>query len=140
LFLPRVPYGMMGTIYRAADALLVHLKDDPLHKITIPGKTQAYMSVRKPILMGIGGDAAFLVEDSRCGLTFRPEDPSSLADTARRLMDLPASEREAMGERGGEYYRTHLSFDVGVERFSELFEELAGAPDTSKPLQSDRPR
>ena len=48
LFLPPVPMTEVGTLLHAADALLVHLRKDPLFEITIPSKTQAYMTVGKP--------------------------------------------------------------------------------------------
>ena len=63
-FLPRQPMHAMGGILAGADALLVHLKDDPLFRITIPSKTQAYLAAGKPILMGVRGDAADLVDTS----------------------------------------------------------------------------
>ena len=44
-FLPAVPMqSVPGAYLRAASALLISLKRDPLFLITIPGKTQAYMA------------------------------------------------------------------------------------------------
>jgi colanic acid biosynthesis glycosyl transferase WcaI len=63
-FMPRQPMHAMGSILAGADVLLVHLKDDPLFRITIPSKTQAYLAAGKPILMGVRGDAADLGEAS----------------------------------------------------------------------------
>ena len=51
-FLPRQPMHAMGGILAGSDALLVHLKDDPLFRITIPSKIQAYLAAGKPILAG----------------------------------------------------------------------------------------
>ncbi|MBC2741995.1 MAG: glycosyltransferase family 4 protein [Desulfosarcina sp.] len=39
VFIPLQPMAEMGKIFGVAHALLVHLKDDPLFKITIPSKT-----------------------------------------------------------------------------------------------------
>ena len=55
VFLPAVPMAEVGTYLHAADALLVHLRKDPLFEITIPSKTQAYMTVGKPLLMAVWG-------------------------------------------------------------------------------------
>jgi glycosyltransferase involved in cell wall biosynthesis len=38
VFIPRMPIGEVGRFLSQASALLVHLKDDPLFAITIPGK------------------------------------------------------------------------------------------------------
>ena len=41
-FIPRIEPKNIGKYLDNADALLVHLKNDPLFKITIPSKTQTY--------------------------------------------------------------------------------------------------
>ena len=51
----------VGAVLSNANALLVHLKADPLFEITIPSKIQAYLFAGKPILCGVKGDAADLV-------------------------------------------------------------------------------
>lgn len=106
----------MAAVFSKADALLVHLRKDPLFEITIPSKTQAYLAVGKPILMGVQGDAADLVEEAGAGILFKPESPESLAEAVMKLIDLSAVERERMGKAGTEYYDTHLSFDVGIAK------------------------
>jgi len=78
-FLPRRPASEIGPILRLADVLLVHLKDNPLFRITIPSKTQAYLAMGRPVLIGVKGDAAHLVEKAQAGLTCEPENPESIA-------------------------------------------------------------
>jgi len=72
-FLPAVLMEKVGDFLGSADALLIHLNSDPLFEITIPGKTQAYMAVGKPIIMGVNGDASNLVLRADCGICFEPE-------------------------------------------------------------------
>lgn len=124
-FLPRRPASEVGEVLAAADALLVHLKDDPLFAITIPSKTQAYLLVGKPILMGVPGDAAQLVEEAGAGLTFAPESPEALADAVLDLMALPSEERTAMASNGRDYYHRELSLAVGSARFATILERAA---------------
>ena len=59
-------------IFFDSDVLLVHLKKDPLFKITIPSR-QSYMAAAKPILMAVEGDAAQLVHESSGGLIAEPD-------------------------------------------------------------------
>ena len=66
-FLPRHRPEDMGPLLAAADVLLVHLRDLPLFRITIPSKTSAYLAAGRPILMAVGGDAADLVRQSGAG-------------------------------------------------------------------------
>lgn len=110
---PRHP-SAMGGIFAAADALLVHLRRDPLFEITIPSKTQAYLSVGKPILLGVEGDAAAMVAKAEAGLAFEPENAAALADAVVQMMTMPAERRQRMGEAGERFYREHLRFERGV--------------------------
>jgi glycosyltransferase involved in cell wall biosynthesis len=121
-FVPRQPIEAIGGILSRADALLVHLQDDPLFRITIPSKTQAYMAMGRPVLMAVAGDAARLVEQSGGGVTCPPEDPLALAEAVQRLRAMPQPEREAMGANGREFYDRHLSLAVGAAKFERIFE------------------
>lgn len=119
-FLPRRPPSEIGEVLASADALLVHLRKDPLFEITVPSKTQAYMVAGKPILMGVAGDATQMIEEADAGVCFTPEDPAALASAVRRLAALPADELAAMGARGKDYYAQHLSLTVGAGRLVQV--------------------
>jgi colanic acid biosynthesis glycosyl transferase WcaI len=125
VFLPAVPMAEVGTVLGAADALLVHLRKDPLFEITIPSKTQAYMAVGRPLLMAVNGDAAALVTQSNSGLTAESENPVALADAAQRLADMPLDQLYAMGNRARQFYQERLGLAVGAGRFGEVFKALA---------------
>ena len=127
LFLPPVPMSEVGTILAAADALLVHLRKDPLFEITIPSKTQAYMAVGKPLLMAVNGDAADLVLQSGAGVIAEPENADALANAAEKLAVMSHSELAAMGQQAVKYYREHLALTVGVARFGNIFKTLAAS-------------
>jgi colanic acid biosynthesis glycosyl transferase WcaI len=99
-FLGRYPAHAMTRLYALADVLLVHLKDDPLFRITIPHKTLAYLATGKPILAAVSGDVAELVTGEGVGVTCSPSDPAALAETVRGLYDLAPDERRRMGARG----------------------------------------
>lgn len=120
-FVPRRSPNSMSAVYRAAGALLVHLKDDPLFAITVPSKTQAYLLAGRPILMGVRGDAAQIVHDAGCGLSFKPESASDLARAIRELHGLGPEERNRLGAAGLAYYKQHLALDIGADRFAEIF-------------------
>lgn len=133
VFLPPVPMSEVGLTLGAADALLVHLRRDPLFTVTIPSKTQAYMAIGRPVLMAVEGDAAALVQRAGCGVLARSEDAESIAQAALALASMPAPELAAMGRRGREYYRNYLALAVGARRFAGLFEALARGRDPARP-------
>lgn len=125
IFLPPVPMSEVGKLLIAADALLVHLRRDPLFTITIPSKTQAYMAVGRPILMAVDGDAAELVRRSGGGVIAASENPDALAQAADDLARLDPSQLQQMGQLARQFYHEQLSLTVGVEQFSTLFKRLA---------------
>lgn len=120
-FLPQVPMHEVGDYLDRSDALLVHLKKDPLFAITIPSKTQAYMAAGKPIIMAVDGDAADLIIESQCGLVAEPENPSSIAAAILDLKNASSEERKVMAENGKQFYLKKLSLSIGVKNFSEIF-------------------
>ena len=124
VFLPPVPMAEVGTFLHAADALLVHLRKDPLFEITIPSKTQAYMAVGKPLLMAVDGDAADLVLLSGGGVVAESENAEALAGAAEGLAALPSEQLLAMGQRARRYYQDHLALSVGVAGFGTIFKQL----------------
>lgn len=124
VFLPAVPMSHVGTYLHAADALLVHLRKDPLFEITIPSKTQAYMAVGKPLLMAVDGDASLLVKQSKGGVVSESENPEALAQAAQALADNSTQSLVTMGKQAKEFYKQNLGLAVGVRRFAELFELL----------------
>lgn len=124
VFLPAVPMSQVGKFLVSSDALLVHLKKDPLFQITIPSKTQAYMCVGKPLLMAVDGDAADLVRQSNGGITAESQNPQELAWALERLATLDRSQLTQLGENSRKYYRDHLSLAVGAGKFAEIFKRL----------------
>lgn len=124
VFLPAVPMAEVGTYLQAADALLVHLRKDPLFEITIPSKTQAYMAVGKPLLMAVDGDAADLVRQSGGGVVAESENAEALAQAAEQLASSAPHELAAMGQNAQRFYRKHLALAVGAGRFGVLFRRL----------------
>lgn len=131
-FLPRMPMNEVGAVLARADALLVHLRDDPLFAITIPSKTQAYLAVGKPILMAVRGDAADLIQYAEAGVAVTPENAVSIADGVLYIAKLPLVHRTLMGKNAMEFYKRELSLNVGVERFLEVFNQVLSRRTTIK--------
>jgi len=125
-FLPPRSTETMGEIYDLADVLIVHLKDQPLFRITIPSKTQAYLYMGKPVIMAGRGDAATLVEQAGAGIACAPDHPDAIMAAIKTLRDAGAEERRKMGEAGHSYYMQNLSFDKGVKNFEETMFSLSG--------------
>jgi glycosyltransferase involved in cell wall biosynthesis len=122
-FHPRIGKDDIARVFAGADALLLHLADDPLFAVTIPSKTQAYLASGRPIVAGVAGEAAELLGASGAALVAPPGDAEALARAVEALVDMPAEDRRRMGLNGQDYYRRNLAFERGVDRTLEL---LAG--------------
>jgi glycosyltransferase involved in cell wall biosynthesis len=112
-FLGRFAEDQMPSLYALADVLLVHLKDDPLFRITIPHKIFTYMASGKPILAAVAGDAADIVVESGAGIPCPPQDPQALAQAVAQLAASSPDALRTMGAQGllaarTIYSRTHL--------------------------------
>jgi glycosyltransferase involved in cell wall biosynthesis len=124
LFLPRRPLSEIGQLLKLADVQLIHLKDDPLFSTTVPSKTQTSLAVGRPILMGVRGDAASLVEAAKAGISCNPQDPHSIAEAVSKLFEMPRTALEEMGRNARQYYFEELSLKVGVDKFEAIFSEI----------------
>src|SRR5262249_33002738 len=114
--MPRLQPSEIGSLLAAADLLFVHLKDESVFRITIPSKIQFYLAMGKPILMGLRGDAAELIEKARAGVIIEPQDARALANAVLELAHLPKHDLAAIGARGRVFYERELSAAVGVGR------------------------
>ena len=118
-FLDSVPHRKVPAYLAAADAFLVHLVANDLYKITIPSKSYEYLAMGKPVLMGVEGEAAHLVEGSGSGITFTPEDPVALAKATAALADDPNLCLE-MGKNARKYSEKYFSRESVLHQYMEL--------------------
>jgi colanic acid biosynthesis glycosyl transferase WcaI len=119
-FLGRFPHDAMPGLYALADVLLVHLKDDPLFRITIPHKILNYMASGKPILAALAGDGADLVTAAGAGISCPPGNPEALAVAVRDFLRMSAEERKAMGERGLQTVQTRFNREVLIANIEKV--------------------
>ncbi|MCE5253297.1 MAG: glycosyltransferase family 4 protein [Actinomycetia bacterium] len=125
LFIDRQPPDAMKSLYSAADALFVQLKNTPLSAVTIPHKIQGYMAAGKPILAAIAGDSARLVKQAQAGVVCEPENAASIAEKARLLEIMSPERLRSIGAQGRAFYTTHLSMAAGLRHFSRIYQEAA---------------
>jgi len=120
-FYGRKPLSDMPVYYAMADAMLVSMRSDPCVNDTLPGKVQSYMAAGKPILGSIAGEAAYVIEQARCGFCAPPDDPNAFAAQVRRF--LAAQDTAEMGARGKAYYNRYFT----KQRHMDKLEGMLGA-------------
>jgi glycosyltransferase involved in cell wall biosynthesis len=125
LFIPPQPVSEIGKFLNSADVVLVHLKKDPLFKITIPSKIQAYMAAGKPILVGVEGAASKLVDQAGAGISFIPENPNSITQAVEKFFTMSSVDLNKMGAAGKLYYEKELSLNIGAKKFEKIFQQIS---------------
>ncbi len=117
---PGVPRTQIGDIFHAGDVLALHLWDDPLFAITIPQKTQFYMAMGKPVLIGVRGEAASFIEQAGAGVSVPPQDVDAMANAMVELANLPKAALAEMGRRGRAAYLKDFSFHSAIDATEAL--------------------
>lgn len=102
LLLGRFPLERMPSFFRAADALLVTLKRDPIFAMTIPGKVQSYLAAGVPLVAMLDGEGARVIEELGAGLTCPAGDGKALAERIRTLADMDPVQRARLGHAAKE--------------------------------------
>jgi colanic acid biosynthesis glycosyl transferase WcaI len=123
IFAGQHPASAMPDFYRAADALVVHLRPSAIAAHAIPTKILAYLAAGKPIICAMSGAAAELVDDARAGILVAPGDAAALAEAIRMLAATPAAERNIMGANGRRYLLDHFAKDQIIDEYERFLRE-----------------
>lgn len=82
---PPVPKEEAPRFLAASDVALVPLRRTETFRSVIPSKIFEAAAMRRPILLGVEGQAAEIVESHVAGIAFTPEDMPSLLSAIRRI-------------------------------------------------------
>ena len=122
-FCDRVSAEEISKAFANADALLLHLGDDPLFEITIPSKTQEYLAMGRPIVAAVNGETAKILENSDAAIVVPAADPGALARAILEMADAPDATKTRMGRAGAEFYARHFSFSCAIGRTIALIDD-----------------
>lgn len=123
-FEPWVPKYQIAETLAAADAFVICFRDRQLYRWGVSAnKIFDYMAASRPILIALSADYNPVAE-ADAGLTVPAEDPEVLADGIRRLQEMPAADRQAMGVRGYQYVKKFHSFEELGGRLSMIMSKL----------------
>ena len=120
--LGRHPAEAMPRFFALSDVLLTTLKKEPIFALTIPSKIQSYLACAKPIIAGMDGEGARVVEEAGAGITCPAEDPTALALAVLEMYQMTQKKRDEMGRSGREYYEKNFEREKLIDRLTELME------------------
>jgi glycosyltransferase involved in cell wall biosynthesis len=124
IFVDSVSKDEVVRYWSLLDVSIIHLKKDELFTTVIPSKLFECMGMAIPVLHGVPGESAGIVEREDVGLLFEPENAEALVDGLRRIGDDPAllARFRANGPVGAERYdRSTLAAEM-----LELLKTYAG--------------
>ncbi|SUI48729.1 glycosyltransferase family 4 protein [Shewanella baltica] len=114
-----VPPNKIFAVLSEADVLVVHLRDAPLFKITIPSKTQSSLAMGKPILMAVGGETNALLESANAGVTAEPGDVNSIILAIKKLL-LKREQWGDMGNNARDFYLKNMSMSINYAKLDSV--------------------
>ncbi|MCR9203377.1 MAG: glycosyltransferase family 4 protein [Halobacteriovoraceae bacterium] len=119
--LGRKPLETMPYYFKRADALLLTLRNSEIFSITIPSKLQSYLASGKPIVVGIDGEAAEIVNEWKAGVSSKAGDSDSLKDAILKLYNSNPDEKKEYGENAYECYEKEFHREKLVGNLEEIF-------------------
>ncbi len=88
-FVDGVSKDKVADYWSILDVAVIHLKRIPLFTSIIPSKLFECMGMGIPVLHGVEGESANIVNKERVGITFTPESEVELLDNLRQLQNNP---------------------------------------------------
>jgi glycosyltransferase involved in cell wall biosynthesis len=126
IFAGRVGKDEVRSYWRLADAALVLLRDRPVFRHVLPSKMFEAMATGRPIVLGVLGESADLLQAAKAGLVIQPESASELAAAIARLA---ANREEAagMGLNGRRFVEAEFDRDKLAAAMLEELRTVAAA-------------
>ncbi len=111
----------MPAVVSQADATIIPLKKLELFTGAIPSKIFESLSMQKPIILGVDGEARRLfIEEANAGLFFEPENLEELCRAVLFMYDNPGK-RIGMGKNGRKYVKENFNRnDIALKLLEKL--------------------
>lgn len=123
-FFDAVPKSEMQRIIMSTNATIIPLKRLDLFKGAIPSKIFENLALKKPIILGVEGEAEELfIKQGKCGVSFIPENSEDLAKQILKLYNDRNLVIE-LGENGLKYVSENFNRDKIAEEFYNQISNL----------------
>jgi len=124
-FVSEKPHEEMPDYLSAADVSIVPLRRLELFKGALPTKLFEAWACRRPVVLGVDGEARTVLDQAGGGVFFKPEDPKALAD-AILFLEANPDVRDAMGRKGCLFTDAHYSRESQAARLVGLLDQVCG--------------
>jgi len=124
-FVGRFAPEMMPSFFCRADVMLVSLRKSLIFSLTVPAKLQTYMACGRPIVTMLDGEGSRIVKEAKAGLVCGAGDSERLAGNVLDMFNMPAQQREEMGENALAYCRRHFNRERLLSDLEQTLVEVA---------------
>lgn len=122
-FLKPQPANVVAAYYAAADICLVPLRKVDLFDDVLPSKLFEIMSMQRPAILSVAGDARRLLEAAAAGQFVEPENVEHLCAAIEAMRSDPEG-RAAYGANGRRFVELHFDRSVLARRYLSLLDRV----------------
>jgi glycosyltransferase involved in cell wall biosynthesis len=120
VFMPPVAKSEMPAILKSVDVALVPLRKLDIFQGAIPSKIFEALAMKKPLLLGVDGEARMhFIDRANAGAFFEPENIGDLAKNLNEMAD-NSEHLVEMGERARSYVSEHFNRDNIAKNFLDV--------------------
>ncbi|MGH7773932.1 MAG: glycosyltransferase family 4 protein [Candidatus Binatia bacterium] len=123
MLLGQQPKEKMPFLYALSDVSLVLLKESDCFKMVIPSKIFESLAMQKPVILGIEGESANIIEAANAGFCIEPENSKKLAELILELHDHPDLGAQ-LGRNGRRHVVQHYDRTILARRYEALLESM----------------
>ncbi len=123
IMLEQQPKSTMPQLWQVSNVSLVLLKKSELFKTVIPSKIFESLAMKKPIILGVGGESKEIIEASNAGICITPEDHHQLANAVLKLYKDSALTKD-FSENGRQFVENNFDRKVLAGNYLSLLEKV----------------
>ena len=123
MMLEQQPKSRMRELWALSNVSLVLLKKSDLFKTVIPSKIFESLAMAKPIILGVEGESAEIIQTAQAGICIEPEHAEDLAAGVLELSQQPEW-CEKLGKNGRAYVVEHFDRTELARKLSCVIETV----------------
>jgi len=121
MMLDQQPKSRMREFWALSDVSLVLLRKSDLFRTVIPSKIFESLAMAKPIILGVAGESADLLQAAQAGLCIEPERADQLAACVLELSQEPEL-CQRLGRNGRKFVMEHFDRIVLARKLASVIE------------------
>lgn len=127
VFTGRLPKAEIPEILAATDVCFVHLRKADLFTRVLPSKIFEMAAMKKPIILGVQGHAARLIQDACAGICIEPENSEQFVSAVCSLASDPEG-RLRLGQAGHDYVVANYDRASLADKYLRVLYRLVEQP------------